>query len=311
MTKNYDSTLMLRGRYRKHSLLSLILIIIITLSLSLPFINYIGFLRFRPFGINNSAFQIAFIIIMIGVSSIIGGILTSYLLSPMYLFFHKIIFGYNKEFGIVDKPVPEKFRPLSMVLFPALMAMNFSLLFSTNSTVIQVVVHWDYINSLGGYSNEVFAILSVITFISLLILTSGAAVGLFAPAWTLQDAGIVYANKDRDSTHNIEVRSVGSWYQWVLKGYSGISVILAFIVFLTAIYFNAPQGSLIDVYRTVLPMPLLLMLMTLPTVIILDKIRSHRIRFILRVARKLGIQDRVSVKYEKIKKTTDIEESNI
>lgn len=298
-------TIMFGSKYGKHILIAIILITIITAALSLPFINYIGFLRFRPFGINNGAFQIAFIIITIGISSMIGGLITSYLFSPIYLFFHKRTIGYNKEYGIVNKPTSDNFRPLSMIFFPALMAMNFSLLFATNSTVIQYVVHWDYIASLGGYTNEVIAILSVVTFIGLLTLTSGVAMALFAPAWTLQDAGIVYADKERDATHNTEVRNVGGWYQWVLKGYSGISVILAFVVFLTAIYFNAPQGSLIDVYRTVLPMPLLLMLMALPTVMLLDKIRDHRINYILRFAKRIGIDQEVTVDFKKVDGTGD------
>ena len=74
---------------------------------------------------------------------------------------------------------------------------------------------------------------AMVTLLALLALMTGISMGIFSSVWFLLDAGIVYTNKEKvkDLAQPTEVRSVGGWYNYLLKGYAGISVILSFYAF--------------------------------------------------------------------------------
>ena len=57
--------------------------------------------------------------------------------------------------------------------------------------------------------------------------------GVFSPVWFLEDAGVVHTNKEKvkDESDSTEIRSVGGWYLYLLKGYVEISVFITFYEF--------------------------------------------------------------------------------
>lgn len=63
------------------------------------------------------------------------GILLGFLLTPLFLIVHKKIIGRNLIYGIQERPEPEKFKGTFKAFFPALMALNFALIYVFNPTV--------------------------------------------------------------------------------------------------------------------------------------------------------------------------------
>ena len=78
--------------------------------------------------------QIAILFWSYMVGALIG-ILLGFLLTPLFLIVHKKIIGRNLIYGIQERPEPEKFKGTFKAFFPALMALNFALIYVFNPTV--------------------------------------------------------------------------------------------------------------------------------------------------------------------------------
>ncbi len=168
-----------------------------------------GFIKFSPF--NNSGFDSVYIFIMITVASIIGELLVGYLLGPFYLIVHKRIIGRKIIYGIQDKPKSDKFKEIFlMALFPALMTVNFALMFAFDPAIQQIAIK---------EPNQQESVM--VTFATLLALMTGISMGLFSPVWFLLDSGIVFTNKEKVkyTAHPTEVRNVGGWYIYLFDHY--------------------------------------------------------------------------------------------
>ena len=138
-----------------------------------------------------------------------------------------------------------------------------------------------------------------IMMISALFPLMGAiGMGVFAPVWFLQDGGIVFSNteKVKDKAEPTEIRSVGGWYLYILKGYAGISVIISFYTFLSE--FMATNeiggGGMEIVFMIIWPiMPFLLAFIYMPGIAVLDMIYEKRKRYVVNLAGKMGITKKV------------------
>ena len=136
----------------------------------------------------------------------------------------------------------------------------------------------------------------------LLTVTSGIAIALFAPVWFLMDAGIVYSNKKKLEKKRLppEVRSVGGWYLYLLKGYAGISVLFAFYEMYTG-FLAAESGNEFNPgFIILLLIPLLIAILMLPAIVIYDMTSEQRNKYVLKYASKFGIVKNVEVKFEEI-----------
>ncbi len=243
-----------------------------------------SFIRLSPF--NNAGYDTVYIFIMIPVSAIIGGLFVGYLLGPLYLYIHKRIVGRKMIYGIQDKPKSDKFKGIFlMALFPALMTVNFALMFAFNPAIQQI--------ALKDSSGEE---LEMVTFATLLALMTGISMGIFSPVWFLLDSGIVFTNKEKVkyTAHPTEVRSVGGWYIYLLKGYAGISVILSYYTFF--LYLWEARAGRIDLkgmnlmFLITWPvMPIMIAIFIIPAFILLDISREHRKKYMLKWAEKYGI----------------------
>lgn len=186
--------------------------------------------------------------------------------------------------------VTVKFRFLGRGLFLGLVAISFALIFAP--FLIPFVLHvyvWDW----GSGEPSFFR------FIVTLILTSGLAAVLFTGVWFLNDTGLSYSNQAKvlESGGLIEIRSVGGWFEQLLRGYASISVIFSYLIIITG-FWTSIQGvsdplTLILLATIVFPIPIYMVLAVLPTLVILDLIKDHRTAFMLKVAKKLGITGEV------------------
>jgi len=251
-----------------------------------------NFTNFIP--ISNMGIEVGLItIVILPFSSIIGLLVGGYIFSPAYLYIHKKIFGSKVEYGIFKKPEIDKFKYVSRGIFSALMAINFSLL------LLRYIPDLAYISVGSSPDSEAdFAT----TFIALLMITVSLANSLFSATWFLSDAGILYSNRKKmsETIHPPEIRSVGRWYEQFLKGYAGLSVILSYFEFIT-IFFIEIAGDIelfIIVLIIFIPFPLFVLIPTIPSLIISDKIKEHRVKYIRNVANKLEIKSQIDVVFE-------------
>ncbi len=243
------------------------------------------------------------------LGAIIGGVLFGYLLGPLYLFIHKKTIGTNMTYGIQDNLESKGFKNTFKAFFPALMAINFSLMFAMNENIAYAIVGDIGIEYAGG---DVPAITyTLIAFIVLLSITIGVSMALFSPVWFLLDAGIVYSNRERVERNNLDKpiigRSVGGWYMHLLKGYAGIAVLLSYfqlsINYLISMFETSGEINLFILIINVIilfPMMFLIAFASLPAIIILDMTKDKRVEYIRKWANKFGITKQVKIMFEEI-----------
>ncbi|MBD3194429.1 MAG: hypothetical protein GF317_05190 [Candidatus Lokiarchaeota archaeon] len=234
--------------------------------------------------------QVMSIFLLIPICGLIGGFLPGYVFAPLMLLIYKNTIGFRMEFGIQHREKPEKFKNTWKGFFPALLTINLSLMIGITSFAYNFIVSPEYLS--GGDGDQLWPIVgftSIIPYITIISL------GIFSPVWFLSDAGIVFTNKKRvqDKIDPIEVRSIGSWYHYLLKGYAGIGVIFAYILFLIDMLnrYNNPTDPGFIVAVVLLPLiPFLVSILTIPVMILLEIYLEPRRRFIRNLAKKLGIE---------------------
>jgi len=229
----------------------------------------------------NMGLQMAILFWSYTVGAIVG-VLLGFILTPLFLIVHKKIIGRKLIYGIQDRPEPEKFKGTFKALFPALMALNFALLYVFNPTVQDLLK----ITADPGFAWVLVSLFMI------LIVTFGLAMALFSPAWFLQDSGIVYTNKEkvRNTTNPIEMKSVGGWYIGFLKGYTGISVIITFYSFVIELLSQLTADQFhFSIPLFLLLLPILLSFWAIPAVLLFELTREKRRKFVLKWANKLDI----------------------
>lgn len=246
--------------------------------------------------------QIIIYLVLYPLAAIVGGILGGYLLSPLFLFVYKKILGKKMIYGIQETHESKKFVPIFRGFFPALMAINFSVILANNEQLSQFLLYseaWEY-----GY-DIVWTYVPTLT-ISL-IFTIFIGMALFVPVWFLLDGGLVYSNKEKVNKGKGEVvegRSIGGWFLNLLKGYAGIGGIIAFyqliLLFLTEMVYS--PSVLITSSLLILPLPIFITILIIPALLILEITKKFRIKYIRGIAKKLGITEYVEITFEKIEK---------
>ncbi len=243
--------------------------------------------------------ELGLVFILIMLFSIIGVLFTGYILGPLFLIVHKNITGRKLDYGIQVKPTPKTYKGISKGLFPALMAVNMSLMIAFNPVLIDIIVHEEYLTRHLG-TELGFA---VVFFVSLIV-TTCIAMAIFSPVWFLQSAGIIFTNKEKvkDTIDPLEVRSVGGTFFNLLKGYAGIGVIIAYIGFFIQIIvlLEGDIGGVISVSLLIPLMPIIISVLCIPAFILLDMTTEHRKKFILDFAKKIGITEFYEIDIRKV-----------
>ena len=218
-----------------------------------------------------------------------------YFLGPVLLFTRKIILGSKILCGIQERPQPTTFDKISRAYFPALMALsiNFVILFSAPQ-IFELIVNKEAMGYMSG-------------FIVLLMFTTGTGTLVFSPTWFLTDAGIIYSNKEKVAGKDqpVEVRTVGGRFTDFLRGYAGIGVVFSYLQFLI-VYFSETAISILNLTALIgtlvffFGFPVFIFIAMLPSLIILDVTREHRIHSIRKIAEKIAITEFLEVSLEKV-----------
>lgn len=230
-------------------------------------------------------------ITILWLGSIGGALAFGYLLGPLFLFLHKKTIGRNMQYGVseVIDPNPDKFKGAFKSFWPALMALNLAFLLAQTASIQTLVMNPEVIGSPGDVNRLIFFFLSF---------TGLIGIGGFSGAWSLDDCGLVYSNEELSKKKKKirEARSVGGWYVYFLKGYAGISVIIALYTFLGEYIASGIQLSGFIFFALY---PLVVMILMIPAIILLEITAEHRKNYMMKYIRKFGISDELSVKVEK------------
>ncbi|MFX1379725.1 MAG: hypothetical protein ACFFA4_11610 [Promethearchaeota archaeon] len=231
------------------------------------------------------------------LASILGALLGGYVLSPLYLIVHKIVIGRKMIYGLQEKPSSIKFHKTFQGFFPTLIALNFALMLAPLPLVYQAIINPIYWDAPG---ENTFAAL-----LTLLMFFLGISAFIFSPIWFLLDGGIIYTNKEKvkNKDNPVEVKSVGGWYLFIMKGYAGISLIIEYSIFFGIFLqqmFTLAFHDVVIALIVLIPFPITLTFIFIPTIIILDLFKGNRKKYIRKCAKKLGITDILEVKIEKI-----------
>ncbi|MFX1241749.1 MAG: hypothetical protein ACFFA7_10935 [Promethearchaeota archaeon] len=244
-------------------------------------------------------------IIFFPISALVGFVIGGYLISPIILYLHKKFYGSNLHYGIQTAQKPKRILLFSQSFFPILMAINLSSILLT-PTVAEFILSADVTNIFDNVS-KIPMLTRFFADAILLILTFGISAMFFSAVWFLKDSGIIYTNKQKidNSTEPIVLRSIGDWFQTILKSYAGIGAIITYILavndFITRFVDNyGSPGNVFNIPSLILwlGMPLYLTISLTPTVIINDLLRRNRMSYIRKISKKLGIQDTAVITFE-------------
>jgi hypothetical protein len=259
--------------------------------------------RFIP--LDDALIELALMfIIVFPISSIVGVIIGGYCVTPLILVFHKKIIGSKMHYGF-QKEKSKKPQLFSRAFFPVLMAINLSSIFLTPST-IKFIIEGDLINEIDLVS-RIPVLTRFLAEIVLLTITFGVAAFLFSTVWYLKDSGIIYSNKQKilHSDETFVLKTIGDWYQTILRSYAGIGAIITYILVIynfVGDFANnlADANNITNTLSLILwlGLPFYLAISLIPALILNDLVKKNRIKYIKKRGKKLGIRDSIEISFK-------------
>lgn len=235
-----------------------------------------------------------------------GGLVGGYLLTPIYLEVHHILYRKSRFYGFIERTTkPSIGRWLRRGILPALFAIHIGLFLAQITVVQQAVLNPDF------FLFEHELTLLGLTWGYTALIASFVTILVVVPTWFLDDSGLVVANinleamKLSESDELPNITGVGHWLARLLKGYAGIAVLITYFMLVsqaiilgwTAVITFGPQ-ELPFFISTIITLPLgpvYQVLLTLPLLMVLDVISERRRRYVLRFAERKGISTTLSV----------------
>jgi hypothetical protein len=240
--------------------------------------------------------EISFVFIVIPISSTIGAIIGGYALAPIFLLSHKTI--YRKAiYGIQETNPAKTFKRTLQGYYPSLLAFNISSIILFLAPMIR-----NQLLTPGMLEEAPLVYQYIFENLFLLMFTIALSMLIFSPGWFLIDAGIVYSTEEqvRGTDRPVEGRTVGGVFNDYLKGYSGFSIAFSYLQMLVVSYGDIINVERVDFAQLIgfFGIPVYVILTVIPTFILLDVTRNHRIQYVRRVAAKIGITRVVKISFE-------------
>lgn len=244
-------------------------------------------------------------LVLIPISGILGALVGGCVLSPLIMILHKFFYGSKKFYGIQYETKEQKVSLLKSGFYPVILAVNLSFIFLTPE-IISAILEADVINEIA-FSLKIPVFIRILSQTLILIITFGASTVLFSPVWLLRDSGIVFTTKNRveNSNETLLIKSMGEWFQTLLKGYAGIGVIFTYIFviydFIVLFIKNIGHpGNMLNVPSLFLwlGLPFYLVFSMIPAIIVHDALKKRRLRYVRKIANRIGIRDAAFVSFE-------------
>ncbi len=200
---------------------TIIVVVSFTYLGAFPFDQELGIYRLLPGDI-----LIDFIWLYI-FSGIIGLIL--YFISPsisgFLLKLHRTFVGRNSRYYLQEiEPIDSTGSQIRRMLVPAFTALGLSYSISNIASVANLIVVTE---SFAGLAVEAQTILVSLSLLFILLLLSCFVLIFFVPIWIMQDIGLVRESEKKSNAIS-ETEGVGNWYLKILKGFAGISTVVAY-----------------------------------------------------------------------------------
>ena len=126
-------------RYRKSLIIWIVFIILFIILLLLNW-QVIGSFSIYTVLTHNHWLDSVLLFLLIPCLSIIAYFIGGYLLTPLLIFLHKKIIGRNLLYGITERDKPSEFKGVFLnSIFPALLAMNITIILSNESWIHQLI----------------------------------------------------------------------------------------------------------------------------------------------------------------------------
>jgi len=282
---------MVSGKYKKFLIrygifISLLLVFFLVI-LNLANQYHRGLLKYSL--VENQGFDGALITILTIGTVLLGTSIGGYILSPLFLIAHKKTVGRKMAYRIQEKPRSGIIKKSYIkTFFPALITINLSLILAYDPSIQTLLL--DTLSS--NEWNLMYACCALFPF------TGAIAMAVFSPIWFLQDGGLVYSNKEKVKVTSdpTEIRSLGGWYSNILKGFSGIAVIMQFYILVADLisYVDTSLNTTTVLFLVLwIIMPLILTFLYTIGIVALDIIFEKRKKFIIKVAEKFGITQKI------------------
>ena len=240
--------------------------------------------------------EISFVFIVIPISSTLGAIIGGYTLAPIFLLSHKTI--YKKAiYGIQETNPAKTFKRTLQGYYPGLLAFNIG-----SIILFLVPMIRNQLLTPGMLEEAPLVYQYIFENLFLLMFTIALSMLIFSPGWFLIDAGIVYSTEEqvRGTDRPVEGRTVGGMFNDYLKGYSGFSIAFSYLQILVVSYGDIINVERVDIAQLIgfFGIPVYVILTVIPTFLLLDLTRDHRIQYVRRVAAKIGITRVVKISFE-------------
>ncbi|MHA1473851.1 MAG: hypothetical protein ACTSPA_00885 [Promethearchaeota archaeon] len=246
------------------------------------------FMPFDNFFLNN------FLLMIFWVLAPILGVFIGHLLEPILLSLHYKVLKRKNTIGIIKKDSLQGFEfRFTDLLFPALMAVNFTFILWENPNLQDLILITTAVED-----PEHIVLAKVLMSAPLFVLTILVSVALFTPAYYLVESGLAYIKKDiNEDISTLELRKIGIVYLDFLKGYAGIGVIVNFYLFLVEAINAFRESSAINfgqVFGLVMWafLPFIISFLMLPMFFILEKSYKKRMDKIFTSAQKKGMLEK-------------------
>jgi hypothetical protein len=242
---------------------------------------------------------------------LVGGLVGGAVLTPLYLLVHWLVYRRSRFYGFVRVRRPQSmFRWLRRAILPSLFGVQAGLILATGLVGAggAGLVVWP---PLVASASQVSQILLTWTYTLLIGLPITFA--LVTPTWVLDDAGLVISNVplkpsgDGEEADLPQVSGVGTWLSRLLKGYAGIAVVLSYATIMTGalaeawllLISNPAELAFFLGDLIIFPlMPVYLMFLSLPLIIVFDRMRGWIQRYVHRLGKRIAINKSLSVVVE-------------
>ncbi|MHA1849892.1 MAG: hypothetical protein ACTSW8_01375, partial [Candidatus Thorarchaeota archaeon] len=202
----------------------IIITVVFTYLGAFPFDSDLGIYRILPGDI-----LIDFIWLYI-ISGVLGLVLyfISSMLSSFMLRIHRAFIGRNSRYYSQDiVPNVTIGSQIRRLLLPAFTTLGISYSIVNMDSIVNVILVTESFT--GTDINVQAQSISIgLSLLFMLLLMVNFIMILFVPIWTLQDAGIVRESEQKTGVIS-ETEGVGNWYLKLVKGFAGISTMVAYI----------------------------------------------------------------------------------
>ena len=211
-------------------LIQFFVIIIITITVvftylgAFPFDRDLGIYRILPG-------DILIDFIWLYVFSIILGLVLYFMapmLSHLMLRIHRVFIGRKSRYYSQDITLKVTMgTQIRRLLLPAFTALGISYSVVNMDSIANVIMVTESFTG-SDISVQAQSIVVGLSLLFILLLIVSFLMILFVPIWTLQDAGIVCESQQKPGVIS-EIEGVGNWYLKLVKGFAGISTLVAYI----------------------------------------------------------------------------------